>query len=108
MKFKFKYIAVVAGVLAFTSCGDDFLQVEPKGLALEENYYKNRDEAYNGLVAIYDVLGFTQGFVSKVGSLNSASDDHYAGGGGPTDMNAFQVWSNYSLDPSVGPQDALW
>lgn len=108
MNFKFKYIGVLAAVFAFTSCGDDFLNVEPKGTALEENYYRNRDEAYNGLVAVYDVLGFTQGFVSKVGSLNSASDDHFAGGGGPTDMNAFQVWSNYSLDPSVGPQDALW
>ncbi len=108
MSFKFKYIGVVAAVLAFTSCGEDFLEVEPKGTALEENYYQNRDEAYNALIAVYDVLGFTQGFVSKVGSLNSASDDHYAGGGGPTDMNDFQVWSNYSLDPSVGPQSALW
>jgi starch-binding outer membrane protein, SusD/RagB family len=106
MKFKFKYIGIVIAVFAFTSCGD--LVVEPKGTALEENYYKNRDEAYAGLVAVYDVLGFTQGFVSKVGSLNSASDDHYAGGGGPTDMNDFQVWSNYTLDPSVGPQSALW
>ena len=108
MKFKFKYIGVVAAVLAFTSCGEDYLKVEPKGQALEENYYRNRDEAYNGLVAVYDVLGFTQGFVSKVGSLNSASDDHYAGGGGPNDMYSFQVWSDYTLDPSVGPQAALW
>lgn len=108
MKSKFKYIGVLAAVFAFTSCGDQFLEVEPRGTALESNYYKNRDEAYNGLVAVYDVLGFTEGFVSKVGSLNSASDDHYAGGGGPTDMNSFQVWSNYTLDPAVGPQDALW
>lgn len=108
MKFNFKYIGMIAAVFAFTSCGEDFLEVEPKGTALESNYYRNRDEAFNGLVAVYDVLGFTAGFVSKVGSLNSASDDHYAGGGGPTDMNSFQVWSNYSLDPSVGPQDALW
>jgi len=110
MKTKFnKYFAALLGVLLVTSCGKDFLEVEPRGSDLESNYYRNRDEAYKGLVAVYDVVGYMSGgLVTKVGAVNSASDDHYAGGGGPTDMTVFQVWSNYTLDPSVGPQEALW
>lgn len=110
MKTKFiKYTAVLLALFMASSCGDDFLEVDPKGTDLETNYYKNRDEAYNGLVAVYDVVGYMSGgLVTKVGAVNSAADDHYAGGGGPTDMTVFQVWSNYTLDPSVGPQEALW
>ncbi|HYC85050.1 MAG TPA: RagB/SusD family nutrient uptake outer membrane protein, partial [Chryseosolibacter sp.] len=103
-----KYAALLTVLLISGSCGDDFLEVKPKGVSLESNYYRNRDEAYSALVAVYDVLGYSAGLVTKVGAVNSASDDHYAGGGGPTDMNAFQVWSNYTLAPDVGPQEALW
>jgi hypothetical protein len=77
-------------------------------MSLESEYYKNRDEAYTGLVAVYDVCGYMTGLITKVGALNSASDDHFAGGGGPTDMNAFQVWSNYTVAPEVGPQETFW
>ena len=97
------------GILFMVSCSDDFVEVEPRGLDLESTYYKNRQEAYNGLIAVYDVVGFMSGgLVTKVGAVNSAADDHYAGGGGPTDMNVFQVWSNYTVSPEVGPQEALW
>lgn len=104
-----KFAGALIGIAIFVSCGDEFLEVQPKGTDLESNYYRNRQEAYNGLVAVYDVVGYMSGgLVTKVGAVNSASDDHFAGGGGPTDMTVFQVWSNYTLDPSVGPQEALW
>jgi hypothetical protein len=109
MKLRYsKYAALVFALLIFGSCGSDFLEVQPKGSTLESNYYKNRDEAYYGLIAVYDVLGYSNGLITKVGALNSASDDHYAGGANSTDMNAFQVWSNYTLTDAVGPQEALW
>jgi hypothetical protein len=100
------------GILCFLiliGCSDSFLEVKPRGSDLESNYYRNEQEAYNGLVAIYDVLGYMGGsLVTKVGALNSAADDHYAGGGGPTDMMVFQAWSNHTLDPANGPQESLW
>jgi hypothetical protein len=110
MKTKYlKYITFCAGLFAFSACGDQFLEVDPRGKILESNYYRDRQEAYNGLIAVYDVVGYmSSGLITKVGAVNSASDDHYAGGGGPTDMNAFQVWSNYTLAPQVGPQEDLW
>ncbi|MFD1820596.1 Starch-binding associating with outer membrane [Pseudarcicella hirudinis] len=105
-----KYIAgLVIGVQLLSSCTTDFLEVKPKGTDLESNYYRNQQEAFNGLVAVYDVVGWQgSGFVTKIGALNAASDDHYAGGGGANDITSFQVFSNYTLTPATGPQDELW
>lgn len=109
MKKHIKYIAaLIVGFQLFTACSDSFVEVEPTGTALEDNYYKNRDEAYNGLVAAYDPLGWSNGFVVKTAALNSASDDFFAGGGSPTDINQFQVWDKYTLTPVIGPQQEFW
>ncbi|MCW3467331.1 RagB/SusD family nutrient uptake outer membrane protein [Chitinophaga nivalis] len=105
----FTYITVMAGMWLFGACSDKFLEIEPKGSYLESNYYRNQTEAFNGLVAVYDVVGWQGGgFVTKVGALNAAADDHYAGGGGSSDMMALQVMSNWTLTPITGPQEELW
>lgn len=110
MKKYIKYLSycAIASVL-LSSCSDEFLEVDPKGRSLEDNYYKNADEAYNGLVAAYDPVGWVGGdLITKTFAVNSASDDHYAGGGNANDITAAQVWSNYTLNPSTGPQGTLW
>lgn len=100
---------MVVGLLGASACSDSFLEVEPTGKSTEAFYYSNESEAYAALVGVYDVVGWSNnGYVNKVASLNAASDDHYAGGGHATDINAFQVWSNYTLDPANGPQESLW
>src|SRR5690606_40804495 len=105
-----KYLAAIAlTALTLSSCSDDFLEIKPRGTDLESNYYQNQEEAFNGLVAVYDVVGMQSGgYVTKLTSLNAASDDHFAGGGGPNDVTSIQVWSNYTLDPATGPQGDLW
>jgi hypothetical protein len=109
-KFNIAMIAFVAGGFLLNSCSKDFLVVEPKGTALEENYYKNASEAYNGLVAAYDPLGTECGvtYSNKIGPLNSASDDCYAGGATSSDVPAWQVWNNYTVDASAGIQGDFW
>ncbi|UZR97538.1 RagB/SusD family nutrient uptake outer membrane protein [Chondrinema litorale] len=111
MKFIYIKYFVVVTLLAqiLGACSDDYLEVEPKGRSLEENYYRNEDEAYNGLVAVYDVVGWVGGgYVTKITATISASDNHYAGGGSATDVTSLQVWNDYSLDPANGPQGELW
>ncbi len=104
-----KYMLMLALAVIFTGCNKDWLEVSPKGTELEENYYRNADEAFAGLVAIYDQVGGTSGgYINKFTVALSASDDHFAGGGGPTDVNNLQVISNYTLDPATGPQGELW
>ena len=96
-------------VLVLSACSKDFLDVEPKGSQLEENFYQNADDAFSGLVAIYDQIGGTSnGYINKFTASLAAVDDHYAGGGGPTDQINIQVWSDYTLDPATGPHSDLW
>jgi hypothetical protein len=106
-----KYLALATLSLQLLGgCKKDFLELQPRGTDLETNYYQNPAQAFAGLVSVYDPLGMEAAgtYANRLGPLNAASDDAYAGGGGPTDMNTWQVWNNYTLDPAVGPQGEFW
>ncbi|OCX52320.1 carbohydrate-binding protein SusD [Mucilaginibacter sp. PPCGB 2223] len=110
MKKYSKYIVICAiGGTLFTACKKSFLDITPKGTNLEANYYQNATQAFNGLVAVYDVVGWQGGgFVTKENAMDAGSDDHVAGGGNATDISDLQVFSNYTLTPAAGPQGELW
>jgi hypothetical protein len=105
---------IILGVLCaqvMVSCKKDWLEATPRGTTFESNYYKTPAEAFSGLVAVYDPLGMEAAgtYANKIGPLNAASDDTYAGGASNgSDMNTWQVWNNYTLDPAVGPQGEYW
>ena len=109
MKKLTTYSALVF-LLVIASCSKDWLEVEPKGTTLEANYYQNADQAFAGLVAAYDPLGmeWVETYSSKVGLLNSASDDCYAGGAAYGDQITWEAWNSYTLDPGNGPQESFW
>lgn len=103
------YLLIIMIGLTVSSCGKKYLDVEPKGTQLEDNFYRNADEAYEALVAVYDQIGGTSNaYINKFTATLAASDNHWAGGGNSTDLMNLQVWSNYTLDPAVGPQGELW
>src|SRR5690606_31736035 len=103
------FLILIAFSLLGQSCSASFLELKPRGTDLEENYYRNRQEAYNGIVAVYDVVGLQSlRYVTKILAASAASDDHFAGGGGSSDLPNIQAWSNYSVSPAVGPQEDLW
>jgi len=113
MKKNRLFLAMAAGLLVSSSllqsCGKDFLEAKPKGTHFEMNYYKNEQEAFNGLVAVYDVLGWSTGnYINKLAVMNVASDDMYAGGGGSSDLPHFQQMSSFTVTPAEGPQGGLW
>ena len=99
--------ALFLGLTIMASCSEDFLEADGNGTFVEDQYYSNEMEAFAGLTAVYDVLGW-ETFVGRIAGLNSASDDFYAGGGSSTDTNELQVWSNYTLNPTTGPQGEFW
>src|ERR1044071_391629 len=87
------------------SCKKDFITIQPKGQFLTQNYYTNREQAYSGLVAAYDVMRKNAGgFENMITMMNAGSDDNYAGGGGATDGAGIQGFSNYTLNANIIPR----
>ena len=103
-------ILIVGLVLIFSSCSSEFLELDPRGTQLETNFYQTEEQVFQGLVAVYDVLqwGGTDGWTMKLGLLNAASDDTYAGGSDASDQPTWVAWDNFTLDPFLGPQQGLW
>lgn len=103
-----------AAIFILGACKKSFLEKQPDGIILESNYYSNPTEALSGLTAAYNPLGWEAGgtdntYISKLGALNSATDECYAGGGSSTDMTTWQAMDNYTLlTAAVGPQAGLW
>ena len=110
MKKNLKYLAAFAAVaIAGVACKKNFLTVTPKGTNLESAYYRDQAEAFNGLVAVYDIMGYQSGgLITKENAADAGSDDHVAGGGGASDVTDLQVFNNYTLNETQGPSAALW
>ncbi len=105
-----KIWTLIALVSVLTACSDDFLDVEPIGTQLESNFYQTEEEAFAGLIGIYDVIGWqgTDGWTMQMGLLNAASDECFAGGSNASDQPDWVAWDAFSLTPLIGPQLGLW
>ena len=103
-KNNYLFIAI-AMVFIMGSCSEDFLEVEPKGTNLEANYYQNEEQAFAGLIAVYDVMRKNSGgFENLLCMMNAGSDDNYAGGGNSSDGAGIQGFSNYTINPTIMPR----
>ncbi|MEM7368385.1 MAG: RagB/SusD family nutrient uptake outer membrane protein [Bacteroidota bacterium] len=112
MKFIYKLLLLplLALCVMLSSCGKDFLELKPRGTTLETNFYQTQEELFEALVAAYDVLqwGGTNGWTMKLGLLNAASDDCFAGGSDASDQPNWVAYDNFTLAPFMGPQLGLW
>src|SRR5215204_6476836 len=98
---KISFLAAIGIMVSLFSCKKSFVDIEPKGQFLSENYYADKDQAFAALVACYDIMRKNSGgFENMLALMNAGSDDHFAGGGGPTDGNQLQVFSAYTLTPN--------
>ncbi len=98
-------------LLTTQSCKKDFLELEPRGIKLESNFYQTQSEVFEGVVAVYDVLqwcGTNNTYSMNLGLLNAASDDCYSGGSDASDQPSWAAWDVFGLTPNLGPQRALW
>lgn len=82
-----KYIKIVclSSVIALGGCSEDFITNEPFTDKVQENFYKTPKDAFEGLVAVYDVLQ-REGYGGFLLNTETASDDCY-GGFGTADSN---------------------
>ncbi len=103
MKGFINYLIVLLIVSTFAGCSD-YLDIEPQGLRFEENFYSNKDEVFEGLMAAYDFLGqrfsYDYTYHSSYMIRNIASDDANTGGGNALDMLDWQKVDEYSVTPS--------
>ncbi|EJL69006.1 RagB/SusD family nutrient uptake outer membrane protein [Chryseobacterium populi] len=107
-RFIYKSVAVLllAGIsFGAVSCNNSNLEdVKNTGTFDTENYFKNEEQAFSGLVATYDLLRkYSGGFENTVTFFNAASDDCYSGGGSSTDGAGIQGFANYSINPIIMP-----
>jgi len=107
IKYVFPLLSFIV-MMTIISCSESYLDVEPKGTFLTDNFYSNADDAFAGLVATYDYLRKNSGgFENMVTFMNAGSDDFYAGGGGATDGMQLQIFSNYTLSAN-GMAPSFW
>jgi hypothetical protein len=108
VQLKYKSLILVIAALSFNSCSKDFVDIQPKGQFLSQNYYSNEEQAYGGLVGVYDVLRKNAGgFENMITMMNAGSDDNYAGGGGATDGAGIQGFSNFTINENIMPE-SFW
>jgi starch-binding outer membrane protein, SusD/RagB family len=101
-------IFILLAIFTIQACKKSFIDVKPEGQFLSENYYANKDQAFAGLVSVYDVMRKNSGgFENMITMMNAGSDDHYAGGGGASDGAGIQAFSNYTLNSNNIPS-SFW
>lgn len=92
MKTYIKLFAV-STLFVLGACSQDFLDTEPSTTKVEENFYKTPNDAYQGLVAIYDVLQ-REAYGGPLLISEQASDDCF-GGYGVADAQADIEWDRF-------------
>ncbi|MDQ0065000.1 RagB/SusD family nutrient uptake outer membrane protein [Chryseobacterium lathyri] len=107
-RFIYKSISVLmlTGIsFGAASCNDSNLEdVKNTGTFDTDNYFKNEEQSFSGLIAVYDMLRkYSGGFENEVTFFNAASDDFYSGGGSSTDGAGIQGFSNYTINAVIMP-----
>lgn len=114
---KLNIIAIALFGMVLISCSDTFLDVEPMGKSVEENYYSTENELFVGLNAAYDFLvrdyaaggdaegyGYASSFMMRC----IASDNGNGGGGNINDISDWQEMDEFRVTPQNGSLLSHW
>ncbi|WP_264565814.1 RagB/SusD family nutrient uptake outer membrane protein [Flavobacterium sp. N3904] len=96
-----KYIKLfaVSSILVLGSCSDQFLDTEPYTEKVTTNFYKTPDEAYQGLVAVYDILQ-REAYGGPLLITEEASDNCFGGYGG-SDATVDLEWDRFQFSSNL-------
>jgi len=89
-----------------TGCGKKFLQKDPQGLIIQENFYKTNQDLESAINAAYDPLGWE---TDRKGAVYAnafffgdvVSDDAIKGGGSQSDQGNWDAIENFIGNPSL-------
>ncbi len=112
---KNKIFAAIAALLftsLFYSCSEEFLELEPLDQEVTTNFYRTQEEAYQALVAIYDVLTYqsTPGvsWAPFITVSDALSDDAFAGGGDANDGADFDQLNKWNISTTSVVAHSIW
>lgn len=103
----FFFIVLIIGLV---SCSKDFLDKEPLTDRVEDNFYRTPNDAFQAVVAIYDVLQWQSsgGYHPYDLVSNILSDDAFAGGSGPGDRPGLVRMAKFSSYTNDEEPSGLW
>jgi starch-binding outer membrane protein, SusD/RagB family len=92
-----KYILITLIIFSL-GCSKDWLEMEPVGEKLENNFYQTEADIYQGLVAAYSMLQpkYFSGWSSYYFMANFPSDDSEVVGGGPNDRPEYHAVNKFT------------
>ncbi|WP_242918592.1 RagB/SusD family nutrient uptake outer membrane protein [Pontibacter liquoris] len=102
---------LLAGVLALGglySCGDSFLDVEPEGSTVSENFFVTSDQAIQSVSAIYGNLKDFNVFVFPWLAVTTISSDNAEKGSVPGDAGFLDTFDDFTLTSTEGQLNGFW
>ncbi len=107
-----KLAKILFVVFLFNACSDDFLDLEPLDVVVSTNFYQTEEDAFQALVAVYDVLTYmsTPGvsWAPFVTVADVLSDDAFGGGSDANDGLNFNQLSIHNIPPTNPVVHATW
>lgn len=111
---KYKILQVLALLLLvhFTSCDKDFLDLKPLDQEVSSNFYQTQEQAFQALVAVYDVLTYQSmpgiSWMPFITVADVLSDDAFAGGSDANDGFNWDQLKNHNIPPTNPIVHAIW
>ena len=98
-------VALLAAGVAFTSCSEDLLDTEQKGVGDSNSFYKTDADAKSAVTAMYatyigEIAGTEGIWNAYLTGINYHSDDVLAAGGGTDDHLNFRIMNEMRSDAS--------
>lgn len=99
-------------LLIFTACSEDFIDLQPLDQQVSSNFYQTEEDAYQALVAIYDVLTYQSSpgisWAPFVTVADVLSDDAFAGGSDANDGFQMNQLNNFDIPATNLIAHSLW
>lgn len=108
------YTLLIGIFVSINSCNKEWLELEPQGVFLEENFYQNDQQTFQGLVGAYSFLRIklmnspAQEYCSANLLCTWPSDNASVGGSGLNDRMQLQVLGTYQWDSENLPVFFTW
>lgn len=103
-----KYIKLfaVSSLFALGACSADFLEKEPYTEKVAENFYKTPNDAYEGLIAVYDILQRDEYGCPLL--VSEQASDNCFGGYGMSDGQGDLEWDRFLYVSNKDMNSLAW